>query len=186
MKVKGKYNGICGKIILEKRNTMLDIENVNGIIIAPDGSFRKFGVYKDAPLQELTDINFHDSAFRIEVSNSKWFKKLKRKLNINYSNENIHKQGMGWAALGAGLLIHGGGGEGEFYGVIAPECLSNPQKVLFENNYNILKNQIIKNDVYFEAVVIDDNGNYADEALLFGLENFYDRMGLQMSNRRIR
>lgn len=186
MKIKGKYNEFCDKIVLEKRNIMLDIENVNGIIIAPDGSFRKFGVYKDAPFSELSEMNFHDSAFRIEVSNSKWFKKLKRKLNINYNNENIHKQGMGWAADGAGLLIHGGGGDGEFYGVIAPLHLSNQQRILFENNYNFLKNQIIKNDVYFEAVVIDDDGNYADDALLFGLENFYDRMGLQMSNRHIR
>ena len=165
---------------------MLDIENVNGIIIAPDGSFCKFGVYSDAPLEELTDINFHDSSFRMEVSNTKWFKKLKRKLNIIYNDDNIHKQGISWASDGVELLIHGGDGAGEFYGVIVPLHLSNPQKMLFENNYNFLKNQIIKNDVYFEAVVIDDEGNYADEGLLFGLDNFYDRMGLQVSNKRTR
>ena len=61
---------------------MLDIEKVNGILIAPDGSFKSFGTYKDAPVSELTDDNFHDSSFKKDVANDEWFINLQKDIEL--------------------------------------------------------------------------------------------------------
>ena len=155
---------------------MLDIENVNGIIIAPDGSFRKFGTYKDVPLKEMTDDNFHDTSFKKDVSKSEWFKELQKNLDFEYTDDTIHRQAAEWASDGVVLLFHGGVGEGEIYCAYAPSECSLEQKKLFKDNYDNLEEQINRNDVYFQASIFDENGNYDDDGLIFGLDNFYSMM----------
>lgn len=164
---------------------MLDIEKVNGILIAPDGSFKSFGTYKDAPVSELTDDNFHDSSFKKDVSNDEWFINLQKDIGIDYTDDTIHRQGGDWASNGVVLMVHGGTGAGEFYGVLAPSQLSGDQRSLFEKNYVNLQNQIEKNEVYFEATLFDEDGNYANDGLIFGLENFYNREHLAMGNEMV-
>lgn len=66
---------------------MLDIESVNGILIAPNGTFKSFGVHSDESVQKLTAINFHDSSFKMQVANDRWFKQLQKDLNIKYTND---------------------------------------------------------------------------------------------------
>lgn len=157
---------------------MLDIERVNGILVSPDGSYRSFGIHSDAPTSEMTDINFHDSAFKIELSKDPWFQKMKRDFNINYTDDTIHRQGMNWASKGIILMIHAGAKPGEAYCVLSPSRMSSSQKTLFENNYLNLQSQISKNETYFEAYIFDENGNYENNGMIYGLDSFYDRMGL--------
>lgn len=157
---------------------MLDIERVNGILVSPDGSYRSFGIYSDAPASEMTDINFHDSAFKMELSKDPWFQEVKRNFNINYTDDTIHRQGMNWASKGIILMIHAGEKPGEAYCVLSPSRMSSSQKTLFENNYLNLQSQISKNETYFEAYIFDENGNYENNGMIYGLDSFYDRMGL--------
>ena len=137
---------------------MLDIENVNGIIIAPDGSFRKFGTYKDVPLKEMTDDNFHDTSFKIDLANSSWFKRLKKECGIDYIN-NVCVSAMKWTENGVITMINAGAREMEAYCILIPTKISIKQKRLLEKNYENIKNQIQRNDAFFEGYIFDEDGN---------------------------
>ena len=157
---------------------MLDIEHVNGILIAPDGSYRSFGIHSDAPTSEMTDVNFHDSAFKMELSKDPWFQKVEQDFNIVYTDDTIHRQGMYWASKGIILMIHAGAKPEDAYCILSPSHMSSKQKNLFENNYLNLQNQIIKKNTYFEAYIFDKSGNYEDNGMIYGLDLFYERMKL--------
>lgn len=175
-----KYNLFKKSVIIEKekRNTMLDIRHVKGILIAPDGSFRSFGVHSDAPTEKLTDINFHDSAFKMKVSGTKWFKNLKQKYGLDYNNYTITRQGMDWASKGMILFVHAGASPVDAYYVLTPEQMSSKQSELFKESYEDLKKQITDDGSYFEGYIFDPNGGYATDGAVYGLDDFYERMGL--------
>lgn len=163
---------------------MLDIESVNGILIAPNGTFKSFGVHSDESVQKLTAINFHDSSFKMQVANDRWFKQLQKDLNIKYTNDTIHRQAMGWASKGVMTMIHAGVKGMEAYCVLSPEHISNEQKELLSRNYSNLKNQIVKNDAYFETYIFNENGNYTCNSPLYGEDSFYDLLGVSILNNK--
>lgn len=157
---------------------MLNIRHVKGILIAPDGSFRSFGVHSDTPTEKLTDINFHDSAFKMKVSGTKWFKNLKQRYGLDYNDYTITRQGMDWAAKGMILFIHAGASPVDAYYVLTPAQMSSEQGELFKESYGDLKKQITDDGSYFEGYIFDSDGNYANDGTVYGLDDFYERMGL--------
>ena len=165
---------------------MLDIEKVKGILIAPDGSFRLFGVHSDAPVRELTDINFHDSAFKMELSESDWFKELRQKYDLDYNDTPLMRQGMAWASKGFILFIHAGAKPVDAYCVLVPEDMSLEQTELFKENYDNLHDQIDGSESYFEGYIFDGNSNYAKDGMVFGLDAFYERMGISRGSHAIK
>lgn len=128
---------------------MLNIESVNGIIIAPDGSFKSFGVHSDKGVSEMTDINFHDKSFKMQLTNNSWFKKLKRKLGIEYTSDTIHRQIIEWTKKGVVGLIHAGAFPGEAFCILSSVKLSKEQRALLEKNYSNFINQLENKSAYF-------------------------------------
>ena len=159
---------------------MLNIESVNGIVIAPNGTYKSFGVHSDEDIHLLTDINFHDSSFKMQLADDKWFKKLQRDLHFQYTNDTVHRQAMGWASKGIMTMIHAGVKDMEAYCVLAPVQVSNAQKKLLEKNYTNLKEQILRNDAYFETYVFNRDGGFASNGPLYGEDAFYDMLGVQI------
>lgn len=136
---------------------MLNLENVNGILIAPDGTYRSFGIHSNAPSSELTDLNYHNSSFRIELSTDPWFLQLQQDLDLKDVNDNIHRQTSDWASKGIVVMIHAGKEPTEFYLISAPVHITNQQKALFSENYNYLQEQISKHNTSFEAYAFGQN-----------------------------
>lgn len=153
---------------------MLDIESVNGILIAPNGTFKSFGIHSDESVRKLTAINFHDSSFKMQIANDVWFKKLQKDLNFKYTNDTIHRQAMDWASKGVMTMIHAGVKGMEAYCVLSPAQISKEQKELLEKNYVNLKNQIIKNNAYFETYVFSSDEECVCTGPLYGEDSFYD------------
>lgn len=158
---------------------MLDISHVKGILMAPDGSSRSFGIHSDAPASKLTDINFHDCAFRMNVSRSKWFKTLQRRYGLIYNNYSLMRQGIGWAAKGMVLFVHVGANPVDVYYVLSPSQMSLKQRKIFEDNYENLYRQIVETGSSFEGYIFDPNGQYNSNGMIFGLDEFYQSMGMK-------
>ena len=99
---------------------MLNIESVKGIIIAPNGTFKSFGVHSD---DELDEMNFHDTSFKIDLANSSWFKRLKKECGIDYIN-NVCASAMKWTENGVITMINAGAREMEAYCILIPTKIS--------------------------------------------------------------
>lgn len=149
---------------------MFDIENVDGIIIAPDASFKSFGIYADN--MGVIGSDDWDSSFKKEIVSDEWFKKLEKDLAFEYNDDGIKRQGGEWASDGIILMIH----EYDAYLVYAPSFMTIKQRHLFKKNYDNLVQQIDNSNASFQVTLFDENGNYADDGMIFGLDNFYDRM----------
>lgn len=96
----------------------------------------------------------------------------------------IHRQAIGWASKGVMTMIHAGVKGMEAYCVLSPEHISNEQKELLSRNYSNLKNQIVKNDAYFETYIFNENGNYTCNSPLYGEDSFYDLLGVSILNNK--
>ncbi len=64
----------------------MDLENVLGIVISKDGKMHPFGEVKLAEVTELSDENFHDSAFKNDILPSLWFQNLESNLERVYDS----------------------------------------------------------------------------------------------------
>ena len=88
--------------------------------------------------------------------------------NFKYTNDTIHRQAMDWASKGVMTMIHAGVKGMEAYCVLSPAQISKEQKELLEKNYVNLKNQIIKNNAYFETYVFSADEECVCTGPLYG------------------
>lgn len=161
---------------------MLDIESVKGIIIAPNGTFKSFGVYSD---DELDDLNFHDTSFRVDLVNSRWFKKLQKKCNIDYS-KNVCAEAIKWASKGVITLINAGARGMAIYYALVPINVSLKQKRLLEKNYDNIKGQIQRNEAYFEGYVFSEDGNSSLLSPIYSQDVLYDFLGMSIKKSKVK
>lgn len=177
-----KKNYICDRIDNEKRDKVLNIENVKGIIIAPNGTFKSFGVHSD---DELDEMNFHDSSFKIDLANSSWFKRLKKECNIDYIN-NVCASAIGWTSNGIITMINAGTKEMEAYCMLMPMKISIKQKRLLEKNYENIKNQIQRNDAFFEGYIFGEDGNLNLSSPIYSQDILYDFLGMSIKKSKVK
>lgn len=161
---------------------MLDIESVKGIIIAPNGTFKSFGVHSD---DELDEMNFHDTSFKIDLANSSWFKRLKKECGIDYIN-NVCASAMKWTENGVITMINAGAREMETYCILIPTKISIKQKRLLEKNYENIKNQIQRNDAFFEGYIFDEDGNLTLFSPIYSQDILYDFLGMSIKKSKVK
>lgn len=161
---------------------MKNIEFVKGILITSDGQKHPFGKHSYEPTAKLTDENYHDPAFNDEILPQPWFQQLQKELGFEYTNDTIHRQSAILASKGIIVMLNGSGtnqqGEYNAYCIHIPENLSSAQKEVLENDYSSFKEVIERKNAYFEADGFDKNANYLWNNLIYDLDEFYDRMGL--------
>ena len=77
----------------------------NGMIIAKDGSIKRFGTWVPRPKRDINnDAHFHDSSFRTQVYQTEWWKKQ----NIKYDeNKKIESQLESLAEQGLVIILNG-------------------------------------------------------------------------------
>ena len=88
--------------------------------------------------------------------------------------------------IGFILFIHAGAKPVDAYCVLVPEDMSLEQTELFKENYDNLHDQIDGSESYFEGYIFDGNSNYAKDGMIFGLDAFYERMGISRGSHVIK
>ena len=158
----------------------MELDKVKGILIDKDGIEHPFGIQENAHVSELTEDNYHDSAFIKDILPTEWFKSL----NYNYTDESIHKQAMTLAGLGIIFLENGcslmpNDKEYSFYAIISPNKLTEKQRKKLEDSYEKLNTLITGQNAYFDGMAYLENADFAWPDSAYSLDEFYDNMGIE-------
>ncbi len=155
----------------------MNLEDVAGIIITPDGIPHFFGE-SDLKIGEVNPIS-HEEYFEKEVATSKWFKDL----NIPYNKNNLYLSILDMTRFGLSFIINASNvshneNDTFSYVIFTPSNLTDQVKEYFSNNYQELKNIIEKNNAFFQADIIRD-GDYSNQAPFDNIDEFFQNIGIK-------
>ena len=161
----------------------MNLDDVNAILVWKDGKPYSFGDKKMLTPDGLSESNYHDFSFMQEIYPSSWFKKTGYSYNekIPFSNQMESMAAYGFTVLCNTSSRVTGQDDYYCYLVYVPEKIGDSQKEYLESIYAYVKKIIEEHNALFQAVVIDDNGNYASP-YMFYLDELYDHLGLKKGN----
>lgn len=158
----------------------MDIKSVKGIIIPKDGIPHPFGTMNFAPVNKLTDDNYHDTAFKQDIMQKTWYQLLG--ISYDYS-KSMHNQLPELAEQGLMLILNCSSlnSRGERvcnYEIICSNDLSVNQRKTLEENYDYLNSQIEEDKAWFYAEIVNDVNDINKNIPAYNISDFYDNLNL--------
>lgn len=161
------------------------IEDVKGIIVSSNGEYRTFGIHKMVNVSELTDENYHDESFNIDIADSEWFKKS----NCPYDkNKSLRGQIFDLTKYGFSIILNGNSksdiGDTYIYTVQCPYNMSDNTKEFFSGIYEEF-NELIKKDdaLFFGEPYLE--GEYIWDDSAYSIDDFYEKMNISRNSKQM-
>lgn len=169
----------------------MDLKNVKGIVITPEGDCHSFGKQKYATVEELGDENYHDTAFAAEIAKSDWFQSFIKMSNSNYTGDNIYRESMALAGLGLVFLFNASSltarnTEYHSYFIQCPNEPTENQKNVLQDNYEQLAGLVESESAYFEGTAFTEEGDYAWQDFVVDIDSFYEKLEIPKTKGKAR